>query len=54
MEILKVINKGNLMDSYERCYIQKYSTEGICLNEQHTNNSNVLFDIILGKKVGST
>jgi hypothetical protein len=41
MEILKVINKGNLMYSYERYYIQKYSTEGICLNEQHrpTNNS---------------
>jgi uncharacterized protein (DUF1499 family) len=29
VEILKVINKVNLVDSYERYYIQKYSTERI-------------------------
>jgi hypothetical protein len=44
MEILKVINKGNFMNSYEQYYLQKYSKQGICLNEQHVNNSNVLFE----------
>jgi hypothetical protein len=29
MEILKVISKGNFMDSYERYYIQKYSKKEI-------------------------
>jgi hypothetical protein len=54
MEILKVINKGNLMDNYERYYIHKYLKKGTCSIEQHANNSNILFDIILGKMVGST
>jgi hypothetical protein len=54
MEILKVINKGHLKDSYEQHDIQKYSKKGICLNEQHANNSNALFDILLSKKDGST
>jgi hypothetical protein len=38
VEILKVINKGNFMDIYERCYILKCSKMGICLNEQYVSN----------------
>jgi hypothetical protein len=54
MEILKVIKKGSLMDSYERFYIYKHSKTGICLNEPHVTTPNVLFDIDQSRKIDST
>jgi hypothetical protein len=54
MEILKIMNKGHIMDSCEKYYTYKYSKTGACLNEQHITTSNMLFDIIQGRKLGST
>jgi hypothetical protein len=54
MEILKVINKGSRMDSYERFYMYKQSKTGICLNEQHVTTPNVLFGIDQSRKIDST
>jgi hypothetical protein len=54
MEIFKIMNKGHIMDSCEKYYIYKYSKTGACLNEQHITTSNMLFDILQGRKLGST
>jgi hypothetical protein len=35
MDILKMMNEGYLMDSYEKYYIHEYSKMGVSLNEQH-------------------
>jgi hypothetical protein len=47
MDIIKVIDKDGHMDAHKKFHIYKYNRLGECLNEQHTNSSNILFDIIL-------
>jgi hypothetical protein len=55
-EILKVMNKGRIMDNYEKYYTHKYSKMGVNINERHITGPNVLFDILhtQSRKVGST
>jgi hypothetical protein len=42
MEILKVVDKGIMMD----IYVYKHSKTIECINEEHITNSNVLFDLL--------
>ena len=49
MEILHVIRKGKLMDTWEKFHIYQETTVGSQINEQSTVCKNILFDTILQK-----
>jgi hypothetical protein len=49
MDIIKVVDKGNLMNAHEKSQIYKHNLLGECLNEQQTNGNNILFDILFKK-----
>jgi hypothetical protein len=47
LEILKVVNKGKLLDVLERFYIYKANRKKQIMNEQYVVDHNVLFEMLL-------
>jgi hypothetical protein len=47
MDVLKVENKGKLLDVLERFYIYKANRRKQSMNEQYITDRNVLFEILL-------
>jgi hypothetical protein len=47
LEILKIINKGKLLDVIERFHIYKTNKVKQIMNEQYVDEHNVLFEILL-------
>jgi transcriptional regulator len=46
MNIIQIINKGQLIDTIEKYYFYKVKKEGIQLNHMHTNNKNLIFETL--------
>jgi hypothetical protein len=47
MKVLKVVNKGKHLDTYEKLYIYKAAKNGQIINEQLHGQNNVLFDLLV-------
>jgi hypothetical protein len=50
MNILKIVNKGIFLDVIERFHIYKTSKVKPIINEQHFDEYNILFEILLKRK----
>jgi hypothetical protein len=47
LEILKVVNRGKLLDVLERFYIYKANKKKQIMNEQYVLDHNILFEMLL-------
>jgi hypothetical protein len=47
---LKIMPKGIDMDTWELFYTYKFSKEWLAINEQHTNQNNILLKLSLNKR----
>jgi hypothetical protein len=57
MDVLRIMNVGFIMDSYEKFNVFNHGRIGEYLNKQHIFNQNMLFELLLkymlAKKVGT-
>jgi hypothetical protein len=49
MDILKVVNKGKQLDAYAKFHNYKATKRKLVMNEQHVEENNVLFDLIIDR-----
>jgi len=47
LEVLKIVQKGKLLDVIERFYIYKASKQKQIMNEQYVTDQNILFEMLL-------
>jgi hypothetical protein len=47
LEVLKIVQKGKLLDVIERFYLYKASKQKQIMNEQYVTDQNILFEMLL-------